>query len=114
MYETHPAKSVCLQVRQWVEIQARSRKLSYSDFLSLAERKKEALVGILQGLEEGGAQLTVESIAETVEVLQEGSTWFPGGNKEMRVCPLIPTYKSSLILCLNSYLKMRFNRARIP
>ncbi len=76
----------CQQVRQWGEIQARSRKISYSDFLSLAERKKEELVDILRGLEEGGAPLTREGIAQMAETLQEGAMWFPGGSKEMRVC----------------------------
>ena len=79
---------LCPQVKQWGEIQARSRKLSYSDFLSLAERKREELVGILHEMEEGGAPLTPERIVQMVEVLQEGATWFPGGSKEMRVCCL--------------------------
>lgn len=74
------------QARQWGEIQARSRKLSYSDFLSLAERKREELIGILRGLEECVAPLTHKSVVEMVEMLQEGATWFPGGSKEMRVC----------------------------
>lgn len=73
-----------LQVKQWGEIQAHSRKLSYSSFLSLAEQKREELVAVLRSLEEG-MPATLEAIAERMEVLQEGALWFPGGSKEMRV-----------------------------
>lgn len=72
-------------MKQWGEIQAHSRKISYRSFLSLAEQKRAELVEVLQCLEEGLPE-TVEAIAGRVEVLQEGALWFPGGSKEMRVC----------------------------
>lgn len=72
------------QVKQWAEIQAYSRKLSCTDFLSLAEKKRAELEVCLRGLEEGTPP-TVEGISQVVELLQEGSLWYPGGSKEMRV-----------------------------
>ena len=74
-----------LQVKQWGEIQAHSRKMSYSKFISLAGQKREELVGVLRSLEEG-VPATLKAIAEKMELLQEGALWFPGGSKEMRVC----------------------------
>ena len=71
-------------MKQWGEIQAHSRKLSYTDFLSLAEQKRAELDAVLRGLE-GGVPSSLEGIGQVVEVLQEGASWFPGGSKEMRV-----------------------------
>ena len=74
-----------LQVRQWGEIHALSRRMSYSNFMSLARQKREEVEEVLRSLEDG-MPATVEVIAEKMEVLQEGALWFPGGSKEMKVC----------------------------
>lgn len=71
-------------MQQWGEIQARSRKLSYAEFLSLAKQKRLELDKVLCVLEEG-VPSSLQEISEVVEVLQEGASWFPGGSKEMRV-----------------------------
>ena len=71
-------------MKQWGEIQALSRKVSYDDFLALAEKSKEELVEVLRSLEEA-VPPTKERIVQMVEVLQEGALWFPGGSKELRV-----------------------------
>ena len=80
-----PIAVLMLQVRQWGEIHALSRRMSYSNFMSLARQKREEVEEVLRSLEDG-MPASVEAIAEKMEVLQEGALWFPGGSKEMKVC----------------------------
>ncbi len=93
------------QVLQWAEIQARSRKLSLQEFLSLADTRKQEIQATLEvshtlarlltldglpGADSSQELLrevpqTMEGVVTTVELLQDASQWFPGGSKEMRV-----------------------------
>ena len=73
-----------MQSRQWAEIQAHSRRISLAEFLSLAEENKKELRDVLVHLD-ASLPSTVQGITEVVELLQAGTLWFPGGNKEMRV-----------------------------
>ena len=71
-------------MKQWGEIQARSRKMTYNEFLSLAKRKRTDLDRVLHVLKES-VPTSLQEIKEMTDVLEEGAVWFPGGSKEMRV-----------------------------
>lgn len=71
-------------MKQWGEIQARSRKMTYDEFLSLATQKRADLATVLHTLKES-VPMSLQGVREMAEVLEEGALWFPGGSKEMRV-----------------------------
>ena len=83
-------------MKQWGEIQARSRKLSYPDFLSLVKEKRAELDKVLLGLQEA-VPSSLQAVSDMVEVILEGASWFPGGNKELRVSRILRTVFAAYI-----------------
>ena len=69
--------------KQWLEIQARARKISIAEFQSLAERGKEGFKATIHLLQTCPTTTPQEVIA-ALESLDGADQWFQGGLKEMK------------------------------
>jgi hypothetical protein len=75
--------TVNFKTQQWLEIQARKRKISITDFLAQAKIKQQEIYRILEELK-ASSPGTMDELIVIVEKLQEASLWFAGGYREMK------------------------------
>eukprot|EP00960_Hanusia_phi_P039090 753746-Hanusia_phi.AAC.2 len=77
-----------LKLKQWVALQAKSRKMTEEDFQQLAARKQEEVKGLIGRILEfhcrQGERGGEEELQELASSFNDASSWFAGGFKELK------------------------------